>query len=99
MQPSDITGAGLRDYDLRGRPRKALFTALAKELGLDCVFDDDYTPTKEIRVVLNQVDYKTALHGLEAATGSFVIPVTPKIFMVSKDTLLKRVELALRAVL
>ena len=98
MPPTEleITGAPLRDYDLHG-DSKALFTALAKELGLDCVFDDDYTPTKDFHFVLNQVDYQTALRGLEAATGSFLIPITSKIFMVSKDTPLKRVELAPRA--
>ena len=85
----------LRDYDFQGDSR-ALFTSLAKDLGLDCVFDDDYTPTKSIHFALQQVDYKTAIHGLEAATGSFIVPVTPKIFMVVKDTPLKRVELAPR---
>jgi len=32
------------------------------------------------------VDYRDALHALEAATGTFLVPVSKKIFLVVKDT-------------
>jgi hypothetical protein len=88
--------AVVRDYDLRG-DSKMLWEAVSRELGLDCVFDGDYTPSAQIHFMLQQVDYKTALRGMEAATGSFIIPLSPKLFMVAKDTPLKRTELAPRA--
>ncbi len=99
LPPADLSAtveAPLQDYDLRGDSHN-LFEALARDLGLDCVFDADYTPTPPIHFVLNQVDYKTAIRGMEAATGSFIIPLSPKIFMVAKDTPQKRAELAPRA--
>jgi general secretion pathway protein D len=42
---------------------------------------------------LKGVDYRDALHGLEAATGSFLVPITSKIFLVVKDTAQKRTEI------
>jgi len=39
------------------------------------------------------VDYREALNSLEAATGSFVIPISGRVFMVAKDTQQKRNEL------
>jgi general secretion pathway protein D len=99
LPPSDLSAtveAPLGDYDLRGDSRN-LFETLARQLGLECVFDGDYTPTAPIHFLLKQVDYKTAIRGMEAATGSFIIPLSSKIFMVAKDTPQKRAELAPRA--
>ena len=61
--------------------------------GLDCVFDGDYTPIESMKFQLKSVDYHVALRGLEAATGTFIIPLTGHIFMVAKDTPQKRTEL------
>jgi len=36
------------------------------------------------------VSYREALHGLELATVTFLVPLSPKLFLVSKDTAQKR---------
>ncbi len=80
-----------RDIDLRGDSR-TLFEDVARAFGLDCVFDGDYQPVKAFRFQLQGVDYREALHDLEAATDSFIVPLTNKLFMVVKDTPQKRQE-------
>jgi type II secretory pathway component GspD/PulD (secretin) len=88
LRPDDGTG----DIDLRGDARQ-LWEGLAKIFGLQCVFDPDYQPGKEIRFHLHAVDYQVAMNGLQAVTGSFIIPLSDKVFMVAKDTQQKRTEL------
>ena len=83
--PDDGTG----DIDLHG-DSKQIWQDLAKIFGLDCVFDGDYQPTGPMRFRLKSVDYRVAMRGLEAATSTFMIPITSKVFMVAKDTPQKR---------
>jgi general secretion pathway protein D len=80
-----------KDFDLRGDSRK-LFEDVAHAFGLDCVFDGDYEPVKAFRFQLQGVDYREALHDLEAATNSFIVPLGKKLFLVAKDTPQKRQE-------
>jgi general secretion pathway protein D len=82
---------GAKDLDLRG-DAKSLYERVAKAYGLDCVFDDDFQAGSAMRFQLNGVDYRDALHGLEAATGSFIVPLSAKLFLVAKDTPQKRQE-------
>lgn len=82
---------GKQDLDLRG-DAKSLFEKVAKSYGLDCVFDDDFQAGATFRFQLKDVDYRDALHGLEAATSSFLVPLAPKLFLVAKDTPQKRQE-------
>lgn len=89
--PELAPDAFLRDFDLRGDSKK-LWEEIAHAYGLDCVFDGDYQPTPEFRFQLQSVDYRTAIRGMEAATGSFVVPLTSKLFLVVKDTPQKRNE-------
>lgn len=92
LPPRKLSGtAGQRDFDLRG-DSKQLFEEVAKAFGLDCVFDAEYQPTQPIRFRMQQADYRQALHALEAATSSFVVPITEKVFLVAKDTPQKRAE-------
>ena len=81
----------LKDYNLRANA-KILFETVAHDYGLDCVFDGDYKPTQTIHFQMDQADYREALHALEAVTGSFVVPISERIFMVVKDTTQKRKE-------
>jgi hypothetical protein len=83
---------GLKDFDLRDE-FKPLFEKVAKAFGLDCVFDADYPPSKPIRFRMEQTDHRDALHALEAATGSFIVPLSEKLFIVVKDTPQKRAEM------
>ena len=82
---------GLKDFNLRANA-KSLFEAVAHAYGLDCVFDGDYHPTQTLHFQMDQADYREALHALEAVTGSFLVPISERLFMVVKDTAQKRKE-------
>jgi type II secretory pathway component GspD/PulD (secretin) len=82
---------GTQSFDLRD-DAKQLFEKVAKAFGLDCVFDEDYQAGRPIRFDVKDVDYRDALHALEAATGSFIVPVNSRFFLVVKDTPQKRTE-------
>ena len=82
---------GRQSFDLHA-DSKALYEKIAKAFGLDCLFDDDYQATPNFRFELAGADYRDALHGLEAATGTFIVPLTKRIFLVVKDTPQKRIE-------
>ena len=92
LPPTRLNAAlGLKDFDLRGNA-KTLFETVAHAYGLDCVFDGDYRATEPLRFQMTEVNYRQALHAMEAVTGSFIVPVSGKLFLVVKDTPLKRVE-------
>lgn len=91
--PSLNALAGLRDFDLNGTAR-TLFDQVARSYGLDTIYDGDYPPAgMPIRFQVTGVDYREALHDLEAATNSFVTPLSFKLFMVAQDTPQKRTDL------
>jgi general secretion pathway protein D len=93
LPPSELAAAPIkRDFDLRGDARK-LFEDVSRAFGLDCVFDSDYQPVPSFRFQLTDADYRLALRALEAATGSFIVPLTSKVFMVAKDIPQKRADL------
>ena len=81
-----------KDFDLLGDSR-ALFEQVAQAFGLDCVFDGDYQAGRPVRFRITSANYQVALNALELATGSFIVPVTDKVFLVAKDTPQKRNEL------
>ncbi len=81
----------VRDFDLTGDSKK-LFEEFAKIYGFDAVFDGDYQPGKPIHFRLHEANYRDAFHALEAATNSFIVPLTPKMFLVATDTPQKRTE-------
>ncbi|HLY16163.1 MAG TPA: type II and III secretion system protein [Bryobacteraceae bacterium] len=91
LQPPTKLNAqpGLKDFDLRANA-KTLFQTVARAYGLDCVFDGDYQATQTIHFQMDQADYRDALHGLEAVTSSFLVPISDRLFMVVKDTPAKR---------
>jgi len=92
LPPAELAALpGRRDFDLRG-DGKAVWEKLAKGWGLECVFDGDYQPPANLTFRISGVDYREALHAMEAATGSFVVPITSKVFLVVKDTPQKRQE-------
>ena len=83
--------SGRQDFDLHG-DAKALFEKVAKSFGLDCLFDDDYQPGASFHFQMADSDYRDALHGLEAGTGSFLVPLSKRVFLVVKDTPQKRID-------
>jgi len=84
---------GLQNFDLNADAR-ALFNRVAAAFGLEVVYDGDYpSGGQPIRFRVSRVDYRSALDDLEAATGSFVIPISSKVFMVAQDNVAKRNDL------
>lgn len=82
---------GRRDYDLRG-DSKTLWEQVAAALHLMVVFDTQYRPTSSFRFQLNDAGYRVALRALEAATDSFLTPVSERLIFVANDTPQKRTE-------
>jgi type II secretory pathway component GspD/PulD (secretin) len=92
LPPSELDGqAGTKSFRMRADSKK-LFEDVAHAFGLDCVFDGDYQASQAIRFELADVDYREALHGLELATSSFLVPLSSKLFLVVNDTPQKRAE-------
>src|ERR1019366_8159046 len=92
LPPANLNAEpALKDFNLRANA-KTLFETVAHAYGLDCVFDGDYHATETIRFQMDQADYREALHALEAVTGSFLVPISERLFMVVKDTAQKRKE-------
>ena len=93
LPPTQLDAAqGLQDLDFTGDYKK-VFQDVAHVFGLESVYDSDYQPGTSFRFRLKGVDYRDALHALEAATGSFIVPLTSKLFLVAKDTPQKRTEI------
>jgi Flp pilus assembly secretin CpaC len=85
--------AGKKDFDLNG-PARRLFDQVAESFGLQTVYDGDYPPAgTAVRFRITGADYREALHDLEAATNSFVVPLSSKLIMVAQDTVQKRTDL------
>jgi general secretion pathway protein D len=80
-----------KNLDLRGNARDVV-EQVARAFGLDTVFDGDYQPGPQMRLQLDDVDCREALHAAEAATNSFVFPLDERLLMVVKDTPQKRAE-------
>lgn len=92
LPPKELASpSGTKSFDLRG-DAKQLFEKVAQEFGLDLVFDADYQAGSPFRFQLNDVDFRTAIAALQAATSSFVVPLSERVFMVYKDTQQKRAE-------
>src|SRR5258708_20840329 len=85
-------GPGLKDFDLR-TDAKPLWVQVAPAYNLSAVFDGDYQTGAPIHFQLTEVDFRGALHAAEAATGSFLIPISGRLMLVVKDTEQKRREL------
>lgn len=90
LPPAELKATpGVKNLDFRG-DAKAVFEKVAKAFDLDCVFDYDYPAGTAFHFELQEADYRDALHALEATTGSFVVPLSPSVILVVKDTPQKR---------
>ena len=85
--------AGLESFDLTGGMRN-LFDKITAAFGLDVVYDGDYPQNDPpIHFKIDPSTYRQALEYLQAATSSFIIPISSRVMMVAKDTQQKRTEL------
>ncbi|MGB6946367.1 MAG: type II and III secretion system protein [Bryobacteraceae bacterium] len=80
---------GQQDYDFRG-DSQFLWQQVADKLHLKVLFDSDYKPTRVFRFELDHADYRDTLHALEAATDSFLVPISQRLIFVANDTTQKR---------
>jgi type II secretory pathway component GspD/PulD (secretin) len=91
--PALAASPGLFDFDLTDTAR-VLFEKVAARLNIRTVFDGDYPPAgTPVRFRLTQVNYREALDAVQAATGSFVVPLSAHVIMVARDTPAKRNDL------
>ena len=92
LPPAVLKAApGRRDLDLRG-DSKALWEQVATALHLMVMFDTAYQPVPALRFRLESADYRDTLRALEAATNSFLTPVSDRLIFVANDTAAKRTE-------
>jgi general secretion pathway protein D len=84
--------AGLKDFNIRG-DAKQIFEQVARSSGLEAVFDPAFQPKASLRLELSAVDFREALRAAEAATESFIVPISSSQFLVANDTQQKRTEL------
>ena len=89
--PIELKGSGENhSFDVRGDAR-ALIHEIAKRYGFEVVFDGDYPPTGQpIRFRLDDADFRQGLYAVMASTGSFLVPISERVFMAVKDTEQKR---------
>lgn len=93
LPPPILHGAaGRKSFHLRV-DAKQLFERLAKDYGLDVVFDSDYQAGSPVEFRLEDADWKEALRAAESVTGSFLVALSEKLALVAKDTTQKRTEL------
>jgi len=90
--PPRLQGTPGRQHLQLSGDAKALFEQTAKAYGLDCVFDADYQGGPTLRLRIEGAELDEALYQLAAATGSLVISVGERLFLVAKDTPQKRAE-------
>jgi general secretion pathway protein D len=83
--------SGRQSFDLRG-DLKQIYPKVAAGYGLDCVFDDKLDAGRPFRFQVDDADYRDALHALEAATGTFIVPISDRMFMVIQDTPQNRID-------
>ncbi len=92
LPPAELEGTpGRQSFDLKSDAR-TLYQKVAKAFGLDVVFDSEYMAAPDVRLRVENVNCRDALRMMEAATGTFIAPLGPKLFFVVKDTQPKRVE-------
>ncbi len=85
-------GASRQSFDLTGDSR-ALWEKVSRGFGLEVIFDSDYQTLTGLKFGLQEADYREAIRALEAATGSFLVPISPKRALVVRDNTQKRQEL------
>ncbi len=90
LPPFELAGSkDKKTFNIRG-DSQSLYEQVARAYRLDVVFDGDYQPKPSLRLNLEDVDYRNALYALMAETGTFIVPIGSRVFMVVQDTPQKR---------
>jgi general secretion pathway protein D len=88
LQPVQTTGT----FDIRG-DEKSLYEGVAKVFGLKPVFDPGLEMHPNLHFDISEVDFRTSMEALTAATDTFMFPISNREFYVARDTEQKRNEL------
>ncbi|HEU0142035.1 MAG TPA: type II and III secretion system protein [Bryobacteraceae bacterium] len=90
LPPPELRPALTRtDFDLK-LDSKQLFEKVAAAYGLDVVFDGDFKPSPPIRFAIQNAGFREALRALEAASASFIVPISERLFLAVNDSPQKR---------
>jgi len=89
--PEDVRNRP-HDFELAGSTRR-IWEEVAKSYGFAVVFDGDYQPIENIRFRMRGARFTEAMTALEAATASFLVPVSENLGLVARETPQKRQEL------
>lgn len=81
-----------RSWDLRGDARQ-LYEQICRAYDLEVIFDSEFQGKRDVRFRISDADYRQALTALQAATATFVIPVSEHLVLVADDTPQKRQQL------
>jgi type II secretory pathway component GspD/PulD (secretin) len=82
----------LTSFRLKGSIQET-YEKVAREFGLDVLFDSDYQGSQQTRFELSGCDFQQAILALNDVADSFIVPVSPKLFLVAADNAEKRSEL------
>lgn len=92
--PPRLVGSSVRkNFDLKGDAR-TVFESVASAYGLVAIFEDGYQSPPPLVFRVNDVDYEEALHALEAASDSFIVPLGDRVALVARDTVPKRAAMS-----
>ncbi|MFN7925590.1 MAG: type II and III secretion system protein [Bryobacteraceae bacterium] len=84
---------GPQNFQVRATA-KPLIEQVLKAFGIEPIFDGDFPDTgAPIRFEMKTVEFLEAAEALEAATATFLVPISEKLALVAKDTQQKRQEL------
>jgi general secretion pathway protein D len=82
----------LADFHIKGTIQET-YEKVAREFGLDVLFDSDYQGSQKTRFEMRGCDFQQAILALNDVADSFVVPISPKLFLVAADNAQKRTEL------
>jgi hypothetical protein len=86
--PRVVPDKVIHSFTLHGDTR-TLFEVVASSYGLKASFDPDL-PSRNVKLQIQDVDYETAMKVLTAETGTFWVPLNPKLIFVAGDNAEKR---------
>jgi type II secretory pathway component GspD/PulD (secretin) len=102
LNPAQIEGLpqlkpqeGKHNFDLRG-DTKSVYQQAAAAFGVKVVFDPDM-PSRNVRLRVDDVDFKTAMSVLGEETGTFERPLDTTSIFIAPDTAEKRRRYGLQA--
>jgi general secretion pathway protein D len=89
--PRLVASEETHSFTLRGDARAA-FEKVAAAYGIRLLFEPDYRAPAPLKLDISEEGYREALRQLEAATDSFVVPLSAGTALVARDTVQNRTQ-------